>query len=119
MENWTPTDWGTVALALMGMLYLTCKTFEFFVGLTLEWGWHKWDFHFSKNKQEKALAAMQSAFDVRPEVIGKVKAFNLSNNYILMFINKEHIDSIIKKEDEICGTSSTTPQSSDSSPTQE
>lgn len=108
-----------LAFVFMSMFYMACKTFEFFVGLTFAWGWHTWNFRFSKNKQDRALAAMQAAFDVRPEVIGKCKAYNLTNKYVLMFISKEHMDAIIKKEDEACGTSFTTSQSSDSSPTQE
>lgn len=112
----------TIAMALMGMFYLTAKAFEFFVGLLANFAWFKWSFKWSKNKQDNALKAMSCAFDVSPENMGKAKAYNLSNGYVLMFISKDHVDSILKKADElgeVCGTSSTTAQSSDSLPTQE
>lgn len=124
MENLTISNLSIDVLVMLSflflsMFYLACKTFEFFVGITFDWGWHTWNFRFSKNRQDKALAAMQATFDVRPEVIGNVKLFRLSNDYLLMFISKEHAESIIKVEKESCGTSSTTGQSSDSISTQE
>lgn len=113
MPDLSWSDWATIALAIMGMFYLTMKAGEFFIGLLYDFGWCKVRYTWLKNRKDLAINNLARAFNLSKATVGEKHVLRLTKGYSLIIISDEEAKRIwaeadAKQEETPCGTSSTT-----------